>query len=82
MKTLLVLFLLLLGAGSANAAAAAAPVTAPRAASVGELDIMSKRFAPVALTADVAALSAGDKAAIAKLIDAAKIIDVLQLRQR
>jgi hypothetical protein len=43
---------------------------------------MSKRFAPIALTADTVHLSAGDKKAIAKLIEAAKIIDVLQLRQR
>src|SRR5471032_2086323 len=51
-------------------------------ASVTDLDKMTKRFAPVALTADTSQLSAGDKKAIAKLIEAAKIIDVLQLRQR
>ena len=51
-------------------------------AGVNDLNKMTKRFAPIALTADTAHLSAGDKKAIAKLIEAAKIIDVLQLRQR
>ncbi|MYM38539.1 dipeptidyl-peptidase 3 family protein [Duganella qianjiadongensis] len=51
-------------------------------ASVAELQRMTKRFAPVALTADTSALSAGDKQAIARLIEAARILDVLQLRQR
>ncbi|MRW83205.1 hypothetical protein GJ698_03755 [Pseudoduganella sp. FT26W] len=51
-------------------------------AGVNDLNKMSKRYAPIALTADTSQLSAGDKKAIAKLIEAAKIIDVLQLRQR
>lgn len=68
--------LLPLALASACFAAYAAP------ASVAELQRMTKRFAPVALTADTSALSAGDKKAIAKLIEAAKILDVLQLRQR
>eukprot|EP01030_Chromulinospumella_sphaerica_P018384 gene18384-18244_t len=68
--------LLPLALASACFAAYAAP------ANVAELQRMTKRFAPVALTADTSALSAGDKKAIAKLIEAAKILDVLQLRQR
>ncbi len=60
----------------AGTAASAAP------ASVADLDKMSKRFAPVDLKADTAKLSAGDRKAIAKLVEAAKIVDVLQLRQR
>ncbi|NGZ84471.1 dipeptidyl-peptidase 3 family protein [Duganella aceris] len=64
----------------ALAVACAAAYAAP--AGVADLNKMSQRFAPVALTADTAKLSAGDKKAIAKLIEAAKIIDVLQLRQR
>jgi hypothetical protein len=79
MKTLLVPFLLLLGAG---AHAAAVPAAGPHVATVSELDAMAKRYAPVDLRADVAALSAGDRAAVAKLVEAAKIVDVLQLRQR
>jgi hypothetical protein len=51
-------------------------------AGVADLNKMSKRYAPIALTADTSKLSAGDKKAIAKLIEAAKIIDLLQLRQR
>jgi hypothetical protein len=55
---------------------AATPATAP------QLQTMAKRFAPVDLTADTARLSACDRVAIAKLIEAAKIVDTLQLRQR
>jgi hypothetical protein len=77
MKTLLIPFFLLLGAGTASAA-----VVGPRVATLSELDVMAKRYAPVDLVADVSALSAGDRAAIGKLIEAAKIVDVLQLRQR
>jgi hypothetical protein len=64
----------------ALAIACATAYAAP--AGVNDLNKMSKRFAPIALTADTVHLSAGDKKAIAKLIEAAKIIDVLQLRQR
>jgi hypothetical protein len=77
MKTLLVPFFLLLGAS-----AVAAPVAGPHVATVAELDVMAKRYAPIELRADVAALSPGDRAAIAKLVEAAKIVDLLQLRQR
>ncbi|MFC5461518.1 dipeptidyl-peptidase 3 family protein [Massilia niabensis] len=83
MKHLLAPLVLAIAAGSVLAAEApAAPATKPHAASVAELNAMAKRFAPVELRADVAALSKGDRAAIAKLIEAAKIIDTLQLRQR
>ena len=51
-------------------------------ATVTQLTAMSKRFAPVELKADTSKLSKGDRAAMVKLIDAAKIIDTLQLRQR
>jgi len=64
----------------ALAAACATAFAAP--AGVADLNKMSKRYAPIALTADTSKLSAGDKKAIAKLIEAAKIIDLLQLRQR
>jgi hypothetical protein len=62
-----------------HAADAAAPATP---ATVTQLQAMAKRFAPVDLTADTSKLSAGDRVAIAKLIEAAKIVDTLQLRQR
>jgi hypothetical protein len=64
----------------ALAVACATAYAAP--ADLKQLNQMSKRYAPIALTADTSQLSAGDKKAIAKLIEAAKIIDVLQLRQR
>jgi hypothetical protein len=74
MKTLLLpLALAILGA---VAPAAQAADTA------AELNAMAKRFAPVDLSADTSKLSKGDRVAIAKLIDAAKIVDTLQLRQR
>jgi hypothetical protein len=72
MKNLLAPIILMAAAGVAGAADNSA----------AQLDTMAKRFAPVNLTADTSALSAGDKAAIIKLIEAAKIVDTLQLRQR
>ena len=63
-------------AGPAARPAHAAPATA------AELKAMSKRYAPVELKADTSALSAGDRVAIGKLVEAAKIVDLLQLRQR
>ena len=85
MKNILVPFILMVAASAASAAGAAEPVkpaSAPVAASAPQLDAMAKRFAPVDLRADASKLSAGDKAAIATLIEAAKIVDTLQLRQR
>jgi hypothetical protein len=67
---------LALAAATLCATVHAAPATAP------QLQTMARRFAPVDLTADTARLSAGDRVAIAKLIEAAKIVDTLQLRQR
>lgn len=65
-----------IGAAYVNAAQAAEPAT------TAQLTSMAKRFAPVELKADVSQLSKGDRAAMAKLIEAAKLIDTLQLRQR
>jgi hypothetical protein len=67
---------LALAAATLCATVHAAPATAP------QLQTMAQRFAPVDLTADTAKLSAGDRVAIARLIEAAKIVDTLQLRQR
>ncbi|MET0980926.1 MAG: hypothetical protein ABWY02_02415, partial [Telluria sp.] len=80
MKNLLAPLVLVIAAGAALAAET--PAAKPQAATVAELNAMAKRFAPVELRADTAALSKGDRAAIGKLIEAAKIIDTLQLRQR
>jgi hypothetical protein len=81
MKNILLPFMLLV-AGAAGAVETVKPAAAPVAATAAQLDAMAKRFAPVDLTADTSKLSAGDKAAITKLIEAAKIVDTLQLRQR
>ena len=72
MKNLLIPLLLAAAGSAANAAPA----------SVDELHKMTKRFAPVELKADTSRLSSGDRKAIAKLIEAARIVDTLQLRQR
>jgi hypothetical protein len=72
--------MLAMAAGAAGAAEA--PASQPHAASVAELNAMAQRFAPVDLRAETAGLSKGDRAAIGKLIEAAKIVDTLQLRQR
>ncbi len=40
-----------------------------------------KRFAPTTITADVSKLSAGDREALSKLIDAARLMDSLYLQQ-
>ena len=82
MKNILVPFILMVAASAAGAAEPVKPASAPVAASAPQLDAMAKRFAPVDLRADASKLSAGDKAAIATLIEAAKIVDTLQLRQR
>ena len=80
MKKILMPLLMAVAVGNACAAAAPAPATAP--ANVEQLAAMSARYAPVDLTADTSHLSAGDRQAIAKLVEAAKLVDVLQLRQR
>ena len=80
MKKLLIPLLMAAAVGSACAATPAAAPATP--ATAQQLTSMSARYAPVALTADVTHLSAGDRQAIAKLVEAAKLVDVLQLRQR
>ena len=79
MKKILIPLLMAAAVGSACAATAA---TAPAPATAAQLTAMSARYAPVELSADTSHLSAGDRRAIAKLVEAAKLVDVLQLRQR
>ena len=76
MKNILIPLLMAAAVGSACAATPSSPATAQ------QLTTMSARYAPVVLTADVTHLSFGDRQAIAKLVEAAKLVDVLQLRQR
>src|SRR5262245_28130320 len=56
--------------------------SADRAASdLGQLQTMTARFAPVEIGADLAALPANERGAVAKLVDASHVMDALFLRQ-
>jgi hypothetical protein len=70
-------FVLLLSA-DATSAPEPSPPPAPDAATLNKV---SARLAPVDLVVDVAALPAGERAALEELIAAAKIMDALFLRQ-
>jgi hypothetical protein len=48
---------------------------------VGELNQMAARFAPAPLEVDISSLSAGDKKALAKLIEAGRIVNHLFMQQ-
>jgi hypothetical protein len=56
-------------------AASSAPARLPGLPGLDELQRLTARFAPTELPVDISALSAGDKAALAKLILASRIID-------
>jgi hypothetical protein len=63
-------------------APASSPTTAPAAfPNADELNQMAARFAPVRLEVDLSALSAGDKKALAKLIEAGRIVNPLFMQQ-
>jgi hypothetical protein len=63
---------------AAGVAVAAQDKPAP---TLGQLTTMSARFAPVDLQADLGTLPANERRALAKLVDAAKVMDTLFLRQ-
>jgi hypothetical protein len=70
--------------GSNVAAVAAQRRRAPKAvnnAARTSLDAKIRRFAPTTLTADTSRLSAGDRRALARVIEAAKLLDPLYLEQ-
>jgi hypothetical protein len=46
-----------------------------------KLQVMTARFAPTDMTADLSALSPADRQVLAKLVDASRIVDALFLRQ-
>lgn len=48
---------------------------------LAELNAKIRRFAPTVVTADTSKLSAGDRAALAKIVEAARLLDPLFLRQ-
>jgi hypothetical protein len=54
------------------------PAALPDAAT---LERLSARLAPVDLTVDLGALAPGERAALAKIVEAARLMDVLYLRQ-
>src|ERR1044072_8139942 len=54
---------------------------APSAPGVEQLKNMSARFAPVDVSADVSTLPANERRALAKLVEAARVMDTLFLRQ-
>jgi len=62
----------------AGSVAVGAQSTAPGA---DQLKNMAARFAPVDLSADVSALPANERQALARLVEAAKVMDTLFLRQ-
>jgi hypothetical protein len=62
-------------------AAIGAAAQETRVRAIAELERMTARYAPTDITADVSALPASDRRALAKLIEASQIIDALFLRQ-
>src|SRR5436190_3438780 len=48
---------------------------------LGSLQKMAERFAPTEVAADASGLSEGDRAALAKIVEAARVMDTLYLRQ-
>ena len=66
---------LVLGVAAFAMSISAADVT------VKELRDMEARFAPVDLSVDTGKLSAGDRAAIVKLVEAARVVDHIFLQQ-
>jgi Peptidase family M49 len=79
MRKLLVIFFLCVSAVSAQEKTAAQP--APAVPDLAELRTMTARFAPTPLRVDLSGLSAGDRKAIAKLVEAAKIVNTIFMEQ-
>jgi hypothetical protein len=62
-------------------AAAAASGAGPSVPDEGRLRAMTARFAPVPIGADVSSLPPGERLALVKMIEAARVLDGLYLRQ-
>jgi hypothetical protein len=71
----------LASACSGGARVAEAPSTTAPAAPANELQTMTARFAPAEIVANTAALPEGERRALAKLVEAARLMDSLFLRQ-
>jgi hypothetical protein len=65
----------------AGVSVATAAEPAKDAPGVPQIETMSKRFAPVDVQVDLSTLPENERAALAKMIDASRIIDSLYLRQ-
>ena len=65
----------------ASIVASSVVVTAQTVPDANQLQAMAARFVPVDLAADITALPANERQALAKLVDAAKVMDALFLRQ-
>jgi len=72
-----VLLVLLIG----GAAMAGATRKAPQPPGLAQLEKMTHRFAPTPLRVDISKLSAGDRQALPKLIEAARVLNDVFLRQ-
>ena len=73
---------LALGGNSLAVNAVAQKRRMPKTVAVrASLNAKIRRFAPTVLTADTSRLSAGDRRALAKIVEAAKLMDPLYLRQ-
>lgn len=57
------------------------PAAPPPASETAELDAMTARFAPVEIGADLSALPVNEREALAKLVQAGRVMDGLFLRQ-
>ena len=75
MKTLLIASL------TASALAAVIAAQETRMPDLKELNAMTARFAPVDLSADVSSLPDNERRALVRLVDAARVMDTLFLRQ-
>ena len=83
-RGLLVIPALLLGAACRPAPAPAPAPEATKEVAVPEaarIDAMAARFAPVDIAADLSTLPANEQQALAKLVEAARVMDTLFLRQ-
>src|SRR3984957_14971954 len=79
MRKLLVIFFL--GVSAAAAQEKTAAQTAPAIPDLTQLKAMTARFAPTPLRVDLSGLSAGDRKALEKLVEAAKIVNTIFMRQ-
>ncbi|HEY0705113.1 MAG TPA: hypothetical protein VGD60_20275 [Candidatus Acidoferrales bacterium] len=79
MRKLIVIFFVCVSAvAGQEKPAQSAPATIP---DLEQLKAMTARFAPTPLRVDLSGLSAGDRTAVVKLVEAAKIVNTIFMRQ-